>query len=66
MKPRNFPGRKLLRRMNAFIRTGYLDFLDADELIAERKVRTKKNRAERSPLPVPKKLKRGQRRGPTS
>jgi len=62
MKPRNFPGRKLLRRMNAFIRTGYLDFLDADELIAERKVRTKKDRTKARDVP----LKRGHRRGPTS
>ena len=64
MKPRNFPGRKLLRRMNAAIRAGVEQFLDADELISARQVRTKKDRTK---VKVPEvKLKRGYRRGPTS
>jgi len=44
MKPKNYPARKLQRQMEAQIRSGALQFLDADALIEARRVRTKKYR----------------------
>ncbi len=60
MKPRNMPQRKLHRQQAAAIRVGTLDFLDADELIAVGKIRTKKDRTKVQPLPD--KPKRGKRK----
>ena len=66
MKPRNFPARKLARQQKAAGKRmdPIMDVVN-EALAQARLTRTKKDRAERKPV-EPKKLKRGQRRGPTS